>query len=155
MLTMGEVVLQKRCARNRKRSQRRSIFCPIHGCYLDSVSQKYPLFADQAGQLQQRGINRRNALLLVRSATAVPLVGEWLEAFWCPECQETKWYHIRKHESTDSSKAATYDAAVAPTELWQQATGMIHPNGNPSVGEFTRRQARLVGYQGIRGFGAV
>ncbi|QZZ20400.1 hypothetical protein J5X98_24655 [Leptothermofonsia sichuanensis E412] len=150
---MGEVVLQKPCTRNRKRSKRRAIACPIHGCYLDSVSQKYALFADQAGQLQQRGINRRTALMLVQSKTAIPLVGEWLEAFWCAECQTTIWYHIRKQESHHPSQAASYQVAIAPPELWQQATGLIHPNGNPSVGEFTRRQARMVGYQGIRGVG--
>ncbi|NEO42597.1 MAG: hypothetical protein F6J90_42290 [Moorea sp. SIOASIH] len=45
---------QIRRERNRKRSKRRAIFCPIHRCYLDSVSQKYRLFADRAGQLMQR-----------------------------------------------------------------------------------------------------
>lgn len=65
--------MQRRCDRNRKRSKRRAIYCPIHGCYLDSVSQKYPLFADRPGQLQQRGIGRQTALFLVANKTAVPL----------------------------------------------------------------------------------
>jgi hypothetical protein len=97
-------------------------------------------------------MNRRTALMLMQSKTAVPLVGEWLEAFWCVECQETKWYHIHRQESSYPSQAATYRVAIAPPELWQQATGMIHPNGNPSVGEFTRRHARMVGHRGIRDF---
>ncbi len=75
--------MHRRCDRNRKRSKRRAINCPIHGCYLNSVSQKYQLYADRAGQLQQRGIPRRNALMLVAHQTAVPLDGEWVEAFWC------------------------------------------------------------------------
>ena len=89
-----EAELQRRCDRNRKRSKRRAIYCPAHGCYLDSVSQKHSLFAHKPEQLQQRGIGRMSALLLIASDTAVSLPGEWLEAFWCTECQETKWYYV-------------------------------------------------------------
>jgi hypothetical protein len=138
--------LQRRCDRNRKRSKRRAICCPIHDCYLDSTSQKYRLFADKAGQLQQRGINRRSALMLVASKTAVLIEGEWLESFWCEHCQETKWYHVRK------SDERTYQVSVAPYELWQQVVGVVNPEGNPSVGEFTRRQSRLVGCHSIKDF---
>ncbi len=141
-----EAGVQRRCDRNRKRSKRRSIYCPVHGCHLDSVSQKYNLFADNPGQLQQRGIRRRNALILVASKTAVPLEGEWLEAFWCEQCQEKKWYHVRKRDRTN------YDLSLAPPELWQQAMGVINAQGNPSVGEFTRRQAKMVGFQGVKDF---
>ncbi|WP_081603046.1 hypothetical protein [Fortiea contorta] len=137
--------MQRRCDRNRKRSKRRAIYCPIHGCYLESMSQKYTLYADKAGQLQQRGINRKDALMLVAAKTTVPLDGEWLEAFWCQECQATKWYHVSRQESK-------YELSPAPPELWQQATGVIQPNGNPSVGEFTRRQAKMVDFQGVRDF---
>ena len=137
--------MHRRCDRNRKRTKRRAIYCPIHGCYLDSVSQKYPLFADRAGQLQQRGIRRKDALILIASKTAIPLNGEWLEAFWCDQCQEKKWYHVRKQEFT-------YDLSVAPPELWQQAMGVIYPQGNPSVGEFTLRHASMVGYKSNQDF---
>jgi hypothetical protein len=109
------------------------------------MSQKYSLFAEKAGQLQQRGVKRRDALMLVAAKTAVPLGGEWLEAFWCQECQKTTWYHVHKHESS-------YELSVAPAELWQQATGVAHPEGNPTVGEFTRRQARMLNYKCIQDF---
>ncbi|AFY40825.1 hypothetical protein [Nostoc sp. PCC 7107] len=138
--------MQRRCDRNRKRSKRRAIYCPFHSCYIDSVSQKYQIFAEKPGQLQQRGVSRRNALMLIASHTTVTIEGEWLEAFWCEECQQTKWYHVQK------SGDRTYKLSLAPQELWQQATGVIHPNGNPSVGEFTRRQSRLVGYHGMKDF---
>ncbi|MBD2493021.1 hypothetical protein [Nostoc sp. FACHB-280] len=138
--------MQRRCDRNRKRSKRRAIYCPIHSCYIDSSSQKYQIFADKPGQLQQRGISRRNALMLVASQTAVLIEGEWLEAFWCEQCQQTKWYHVQK------SSDRTYKLSLAPQELWQQVTGVIHPSGNPSVGEFTRRQSRLLSYQGMKDF---
>ncbi|MEA5503134.1 hypothetical protein VB735_08445 [Halotia wernerae UHCC 0503] len=138
--------MQRRCDRNRKRSKRRAIYCPIHGCYIDSVSQKYQIFADQPSQLQQRGMNRRNALMLVATKTTVSIEGEWLEAFWCEECQQKKWYHVCK------SDERTYELSLAPQELWQQVTGVIDPQGNPSVGEFTRRHSRLVGYHGMKDF---
>nr|WP_199290899.1 MULTISPECIES: hypothetical protein [unclassified Anabaena] len=140
-----EAKVQKRCDRNRKRSKRRAIYCPIHNCYIDSVSQKYGLFTEQAGQLQKRGISRREAMILVNTKTTVSLHGEWLEAFWCEECQETKWYHVYKHESR-------YELSLAPAELWQQATGVIHPHLNPSVGEFTYRQSRMLGDKSVKDF---
>ncbi len=109
------------------------------------MSPKYPIYADQVGQLQQRGIGRRNALMMISNQTAVPLVGEWIEAFWCEQCQETRWYHVCK-------KNDGYDVSPAKQELWQQATGVIDPLGNPTVGEFTRRQSQQVGYQGLKDF---
>lgn len=131
-----EAELQKRCTRNRKRSKRRAIYCPEHGCYLDSVSPKYPLYTESAAVLRSRGMSRRSALTLVASCAAVPLQGEWLEAFWCEQCQETRWYHVRKVEDR------IYEVCLAPESLWQQASGVIHPNGNISVSEYSRRQAR-------------
>ncbi len=151
-----EVKLQKRCERNRKRSKRRGIYCPIHGCYLNSVSQKYRLFADRPGQLQQRGIGRQTALFLIAAKTAVSLEGEWLEAFWCDQCQETKWYHVQCRVTKDTpQQLRTYEVKVASPELWQQAIGVVHPEGNPTVSEFTRRHARMVSYKTRQDFGFV
>ncbi|OCQ94465.1 hypothetical protein BCD64_07220 [Nostoc sp. MBR 210] len=86
-------------------------------------------------------MSRRNALILVANQTAVPLEGEWLEAFWCEHCQQSRWYHVRK------SDERVYEISLAPQELWQQATGVISSYGNPSVSEFTRRSARDATYQ--------
>jgi hypothetical protein len=91
-------------------------------------------------------VNRRSALMLVASKTAVLLEGEWLESFWCEQCQENKWYHVCK------SDEQTYEVSGVPQELWQQVVGVVNPEGNPSVGEFTRRQSRLLGYQSIKDF---
>ncbi|MDJ0696287.1 hypothetical protein [Mastigocoleus sp. MO_188.B34] len=125
----------KRCHRNRNRSTRRAIYCLNHGCYIDSVSQKYPLFADRAGQLQERGMSRRSAVILLHNNATVLLEGEWLEAFWCEQCQQTKWYRIRK---VDKHR---YIPSIAPRELWLQVDGVAYPLGNAFVGEFTRRKA--------------
>lgn len=139
----------KRCNRNRNRSKKRAIYCPVHGSYLDSVSQKYPLFAESPGQLQQRGMSRRSAMMLVQNKTAVSLQGEWLEAFWCEECQETQWFYVRKLEE------GRYTVSVAPRELWQQVDGVVYPGGNPSVSEFTRREATGVYFNGVKDFGVI
>jgi len=138
MVDIQEAKVQKRCDKNRRRSKRRPIYCPVHGCYLDSVSQKHSLFTEQVSHLQQRGIPRREALLLVASRTAVLLEGEWLEAFWCEQCQTTTWYHVHKQDMV-------YMLSAAPAELWQQASGVIHPHHNPGVSEFTVRSARQTG----------
>jgi len=135
--------------RNRNRSKRRAIYCPDHGTYLDSVSQKYALYTTEAEDLQQRGLSRRRSLTVIAGYGTVPLTGEWLEAFWCDRCQETRWYHIHRTEANQ------YTALVAPETLWMQASGVILTTGNPTVGEFTRRQARQTQYQGIKDFGRI
>ena len=130
--------------RNRKRSKRRGIYCPEHGCYLDSMSPKQKLYADRPEQLRQRGMSHKKASLLIGQETAVPLANEWLEAFWCECCQETKWYHVCKKEDGE------YSVFVAERDLWKQVQGVIHPEGNASVGEFTRKHSRLHGYLGMK-----
>jgi hypothetical protein len=135
-----------RSKRNRQRSKRRAIFCPIHGCHLDSASQKYSMYADTVGQLHDRGVSHRSALLLMATYTTVPLTGEWLEAFWCEACQQTIWYHVKRAEN------ASYEIKPAPAELWHQVQGVIHPHGNPSVGEFTRKASQMFRHGGIRDF---
>lgn len=113
---------------------------------MDSVSPKYPLYADKAEHLQQRGLSRKRALSLMAAQTTVPLEGEWLEAFWCPLCQQRNWFHVHR------LNPSTYNLSFAPGVLWQQVSGVIHPHGNPSVGEFTSRQARLTTFGGLKDF---
>ncbi len=124
--------------RNRKRSKRRSIFCPVHGCYLDSVSQKHTLFASESSQLQARGLSLKRSRLAMTAQSTVPLNGEWLEAFWCAECQATCWYHVCKREGT-------YSLSKVPDILWKQASGVVEPWLNPSVSEYSYRHSRLRG----------
>ncbi len=144
-----EAEVQNKCVKKRTRSKRRSIYCPLHGCYLDSASKKYYLFADEPEQLQARGIGRAAARTLIDYHTTVSMSGEWLEAFWCECCQATQWYYVCKKGER------SYELAIAPRELWQRVTGVVHPNGNPSVGEFTRTQARIVSYQGVKAFNTI
>ncbi len=78
---MTQPLGQQRRDRNRKRSKRRQIYCPDHGCYLDSVSRKYLLYTDSPEHLRQRGVGRRVALILIATETAVRLDNEWIEGF--------------------------------------------------------------------------
>lgn len=99
--------IRKYFTRNRKRSKRRAIFCPIHACYLESRSPKYKLLVDQEKELAA-----------VKSTVAthgeVPRLEEWLEAFWCSECQERRWYCIKE------SSPRSYEVEFASQELSQQ-----------------------------------
>jgi uncharacterized protein YjcR len=112
--------LDRRCNRNKKRSKRRAICCLIHGDYLHSVSRKHSLFASHTASLQKKEVSQQNAQIMVMLETIISLKDEWLEAFWCDRCQETKWDRIQKQENS------TYKVSAAPSELWQQAVGIIH-----------------------------
>ena len=151
--------MQDSCVKKKKksRSKRRSIYCPVHNCYLDSVSRKYHLFAAEASQLQSRGMRLATAQMVINTHTTVSLQGEWLEALWCDQCQTTSWYHIRKTGDvpSDRQRQRLYEVSLAPDKLWQTVGGVIHPNGNPSVGEFTRMSAKMTGYQGVKAFGSI
>ncbi|XGV98111.1 MAG: hypothetical protein ACAF41_04065 [Leptolyngbya sp. BL-A-14] len=138
--------LTRRCNRHRKRSKRRAIFCPLDQSPMDSVSPKYPLYADKSEHLQQRGLSRKRTLGLMAAQTTVQLEGEWLEAFWCPLCQQRNWFHVHR------LNPSTYTVARAPEALWQQVSGVIQPYRNPSVGEFTSRQARMMAFNGVKDF---
>lgn len=138
--------MQAQKRRNRKRSKRRAIYCPTHGCYIDSVSQKHRLYADKAEHLRERGMSRKTSVMVMASYTTVPLVGEWLECFWCDECLQNEWYWVKLLES------GAYELSRIPEDLWQQAQGVILPSGNPTVSEFTRKSAKRANYYGVKDF---
>ncbi len=137
--------------RNRNRSKRRSIFCPIHGCHLDSVSQKHSIYADQVIQLQQRGMSKRDATMAFSGRTTISITGEWIESFWCDQCQKTEWYHV-KRRTIEGRSGSHYELLLVAPEVWQQATGVMDVNGNPSVSAFTRRQSRTMQNSSIKDF---
>ncbi|QDZ41549.1 hypothetical protein FRE64_14365 [Euhalothece natronophila Z-M001] len=125
----------RRCDRNRKRSKRRAIYCPHHGCYLDSVSQKYPIYADRPEHLQEQGMTKKTATLVLATRTAVR-TNVWIEAFWCPECEAVTWYLVERNSDR------SFKVSPVPRGLWERMEGAIDPFGNPTVSEFTRKQAK-------------
>lgn len=90
----------------------------------------------------------KTAKLVINTHGTVPLSDEWLEAFWCNQCQAKRWYHVRKLGDRQ------YVAKVAPAVLWRQVSGVIDPHRNPSISEFSDRSARGDGgyAAGLRGF---
>lgn len=114
---------------------------------MDSVSPKFSLFADAAGQLQMRGMGGKTSRLVMATyQPAVPLPGEWIEAFWCPECQRKDWYHVWKTGDRH------YEVKLAPRDLWMNATGVVNPHQNPSVSEYSFRSSRRYSAFGMKGF---
>lgn len=132
--------------RQRRRSRRRELFCPLHPEErLYSVSPKHHLYLTDVGQLMVRGLSKRRAGELLRSYRQVlPLSNEWIEGFWCEACATTTWWHVTRQDRL------LHSLAPVARELWEQASGVILAEGNPSVSQFSRRQARAIGVQGQR-----
>jgi hypothetical protein len=81
----------------------------------------------------------KRARLVIQSYPVLVLHNEWLEELHCPTCGLSRWCHVVRRE--DSSFAVRW----APRELWEQVAHVDPLVPNPSVGEFTRRQARAGG----------
>lgn len=148
--TAGEGALPAEVAagvsRPRRRARRRELHCPLHPEQkLFSVSAKHHLYVTDVGQLMLRGLSKRRAdELLAAYRRVLPLTDEWIEAFWCDACACTSWWHVQRHDRLD------YSLSKVPRELWEQATGVIRVEGNPTVSQFSRRQARAGGVHGMR-----
>lgn len=104
----GKSIRKQKCStRNRKRSKRRAIFCPIHLGYLESRSPKYKVPACQEKD--------DDAVQIDGAADeAAPFLCEWVESFWCPECQVKSWYHVKE------SLPRCYEVVLASADLCQQ-----------------------------------
>ena len=132
--------------RVRRRARRRELHCPLHPEQkLFSVSPKHHLYVTDVGQLMLRGLSKRRAdELLAAYRRVLPLTDEWIECFWCEDCASTRWWHVKRHDRYD------YSLNVVPRELWEQASGVIRAEGNPTVSQFSRRQARAGGVHGLQ-----
>ena len=132
--------------RERRRPRRRELHCPLHPEQrLFSVSPKHHLYLTDVGQLMIRGLSKRRAdELLAAYKRVLPLTNEWIECFWCEDCATSTWWHVTRHDRT------AHSLAPVSRELWEQASGVIRAEGNPSVSQFSRRQARAAGVHGLR-----
>lgn len=132
--------------RQRRRPKRRELHCPLHPEQrIFSVSPKHHLYLTDVGQLMLRGLSKRRAdELLAAYRHVLPLTDEWIECFWCDDCASTSWWHVKRQDRH------VYSLHPVPRQLWEQATGVIRTEGNPTVSQFTRRQARATGVQGLR-----
>ena len=123
--------------RERKRPQRRQLFCPAHPEQrIEGNGKKYFLHLLTPEQLRARGMSDKRARLVLDAYPVLVLSQEWLEELFCPACGCGHWCHITKHDRIQ------HNVRWAPRELWQQVAHVdpLHPN--PSVSEYTRRSAR-------------
>jgi hypothetical protein len=123
--------------RSRRRPDRRELFCPAHPDQrIEGNGRKYFLHLLTPEQLRQRGMAERRAKLVIQSYPVLVLSSEWLEELFCPQCGSNRWCHVHKHDRVRHS------VRWAPRELWEQVAHVDPLVPNPSVGEFTRLQAR-------------
>jgi hypothetical protein len=132
--------------RSRRRSKRRELHCPVHPEQkILSVSPKHFLYLTEVGQLIVRGLSRRRAdEVLAAYNRVLPLSDEWLECFWCEACGSSSWWHVKRHDRLQHS------LTPVPRDLWLQASRVVLAEGNPTISEFSRREARAVGVRGLR-----
>ena len=87
-------------------------------------------------ELKQRGMRDKTARLVIQTYPVLVLSNEWLEELFCPQCGVSSWCHITKVDKN------SHTVRFAPRELWQQVAHVDPVASNPSVSEFSRRQAR-------------
>ena len=131
-----------RAARKQRRPQRRQLFCPVHADQrISGTGKKYFLHLLSAEELQQRGMSSKRARLVIQAYPVLVLSQEWLEQLYCPSCGQSRWHHVRRED--DGSLSLRW----APRELWQQVAHVDPVHANPSVSEYTRRQARRLSHK--------
>ena len=122
--------------RNR-RSKKRELFCPAHPKQLiQGNGKKYYLHLVQPEQLEKRGINTKKAKQIISAYPVLVLSKEWLEELYCPKCGKSSWCHVVKHDKV------AHTVRWAPRELWEQVAHVDTTTANPTVSDYTRRNAR-------------
>ena len=81
-------------------------------------------------------MSTKTARLVINAYPVFVLSNEWLEELYCEQCNSSHWFHIIKH-SPDQ-----YTLRWAPQHLWEQVAHVDPSVANPTVSEYTRKQAR-------------
>lgn len=124
-------------ARRRQRPKRRQLMCPAHPEQrIAGNGRKYFLHLLTAEELKQRGMPDKKARLVIQAYPVLVISSEWLEELFCPQCGCSRWHHVTRQE--DGSLSLRW----AERELWQQVAHVDPLQSNPTVSEYTRRQAR-------------
>jgi hypothetical protein len=76
------------------------------------------------------------AKLVINAYPVLVLSSEWLEELYCASCGQKRWYHLTK------APDGAISLRLAPRDLWSQVAHVDPIVPNPTVGEFTRREAR-------------
>ena len=124
-------------AKRNRRPKKRQLFCPVHEDQLiQGNGTKYFLHLLTPEELQQRGISAKKAQLIINAYPVLVLSNEWLEELFCPVCGTSRWCHVIKHDRIE------HTVRWAPRELWEQVAHVDPSVANPTVSEYTRREAR-------------
>jgi hypothetical protein len=122
--------------RPRRRQPRRDLRCPAHPEQeLAGGGRRYFLHLLRAEELIQRGMPPGRSRLVIAAYPVLTLSNEWLEELFCQKCGLSRWCHVTRHDRVEHS------VRWAPPELWQQVAHVDPLHANPSVSEFSRRQA--------------
>jgi hypothetical protein len=128
--------------RARRRPQKRQLFCPAHPDQLISGNgSKHFLHLLKPEELKARGMSDRRARLVIQAYPVLVLSNEWLEELFCPKCGMSRWCHVSRLDRVQ------HTVAWAPRELWQQVARVDPVESNPSVSQFTRREARRLSHR--------
>ncbi|MFQ6537984.1 MULTISPECIES: hypothetical protein [Aphanothece] len=132
-----ERALPAPATRQRRRPRRRELWCPAHPDErLLGNGRKYFLHLLTAEELRQRGLTEKKARLVLQAYPVLVLSNEWLEELFCAGCGQSRWCHVVQPEQ------GHHRVRWAPPELWQQVAHVDPAVANPSVSEFSRREAR-------------
>ena len=121
----------------RRRSRKRELFCPAHpDQLLAGGGKRYYLHLLTAEELRQRGMPASKAKLLISAYPVLTLSDEWLEELFCPKCGLSRWCHVVRHNRVQ------HTVRWAPRELWERVAHVDPLRANPSISDFSRREAR-------------
>lgn len=122
--------------RRNRRPKKRELLCPAHPDQrIEGNGKKYFLHLLTPEQLKARGMNDKKARLVIQAYPVLVLSDEWLEELFCPACGMARWCHVIKHDRVQHS------VRWAPRDLWEQVAHVDPVVANPTVSEFSRREA--------------
>ena len=91
-----------------------------------------------AEELRHRGMPASKAKLLISAYPVLTLSDEWLEELFCPKFGLSRWCHVVRHNRVQHA------VRLALRELWERVAHVDPLQANPSIGEFSWREARRV-----------
>ena len=123
--------------RRQRRARKRELICPAHpNQLLAGGGKRYYLHLLTAEELRQRGMPASKAKLVISAHPVLTLSDEWLEELFCSKCGLARWCHVVRHNREQ------HTVRWAPRELWERVAHVDPLQANPSIGEFSWRQAR-------------
>jgi hypothetical protein len=123
--------------RRNRRTRRRELFCPAHPEQrIEGNGRKHFLHLLTPEQLKARGMADKKARLVINAYPVLVLSNEWLEELFCPSCGMARWCHLVRHDRV------LHTVTWAPRDLWMQVAHVDAIGGNPTVSEYTSREAR-------------